>query len=67
LKRPPAHAPPARALNAGAWESLMSAYRTKKRGAPWIPPAASNETFTGLEADIADLARRGGITSWLFT
>jgi hypothetical protein len=67
LKRPPAHAPPARALNAGAWESLMSAYRTKKRGAPWIPLLASNETFAALEADVADLARRGGITSWLFT
>jgi 4-hydroxy-tetrahydrodipicolinate synthase len=47
--------------------SLMSAYRTKKRGAPWIPLLASNETFAALEADVADLARRGGITSWLFT
>jgi hypothetical protein len=67
LKRPPAHTPPSRGLDAAAWEDLMSAYRGRKRGAPWIPPVASSETFAVLEADIADLARRGGITSWLFT
>jgi hypothetical protein len=67
LKRPPAHMPPSRGLDAAAWECVMGSYRTKKRGAAWIPLIASNETFAVIEADIADLARRGGITSWLFT
>jgi hypothetical protein len=67
LRRPPALAPPERTLDAEVWEALMLPYRAKKRGAPWIPHSPTKATFAALEADVADLARRGGITSWLFT
>jgi hypothetical protein len=67
LRRAAPLAPPDRPLDARAWESLMLAYRARMRGAPWIPEPASKTTFAALESDIADLARRCGITSWLFT
>lgn len=67
LRRHSSATPPLRPLDANAWDSLMSTYRGKKRGAPWLPLVASGETFAAIEADIADIARRGGITSWLFT
>jgi hypothetical protein len=67
LRRAPALSPPERALNAEVWDSLFLPYRAKKRGAPWIPHPPSKATFATLEGDMADLARRGGITSWLFT
>jgi hypothetical protein len=67
LRRPPAHTPPDRPLDADAWARLMHAYRSRMRGAPWIPHTATEESFAGLESGIADLARRAGITSWLFT
>jgi hypothetical protein len=67
LRRPSALAAPERPLCAETWESLMHPYRLRKRGAPWIPQSPSKAAFSVLESDIADLARRGGITSWLFT
>jgi hypothetical protein len=67
LKRSSAVAVPERPLNAETWQSIMLAYRMRKRGAPWIPEAATNATFSVLDADMAELARRGGISSWLFT
>jgi len=67
LKRPASPVVPERRLHAETWEALMIAYRLSKRGAPWIPEAATAATFAALEADMTDLARRGGISSWLFT
>jgi hypothetical protein len=67
LKRPPLLASPPRPFHAATWDSLMSAYRLRKRGAPWVAPSATGATFAALETDMADLARRGGISSWLFT
>jgi hypothetical protein len=67
IRRPPAHAPPLRSFDSASWESLLEHYRARKRGAPWLPLIASSEAFARLESDIAELARRGGITSWLFT
>jgi hypothetical protein len=67
LRRPAPLVPPERPLDARAWDSLMGAYRTRMHGAPWIPEPASKTTFAALESDIAELARRCGITSWLFT
>jgi hypothetical protein len=67
LVRPPSASPPERPLNRESWDALMTAYRIQKNGAPWLPEAASRESFLGLEGGIGDLARRAGITSWLFT
>lgn len=67
LRRLPPMSVPERPLNAETWESLMLAYRLARRGAPWVPETATQPTFAQLEADMADLARRGGISSWLFT
>lgn len=54
-------------FDAEAWIDLMATYRMRKNGAPWIPECASKDTFSALEAGIGELARRAGITSWLFT
>lgn len=54
-------------FDAEAWSALMAPYRARKNGAPWIPERASKETFCVIEAGIGELARRAGITSWLFT
>jgi hypothetical protein len=67
LKRSAVSAPPDRTFDAAAWGQLMSAYRAHKNSAPWIPDTASKEVFSGMENGIAELARRAGITSWLFT
>jgi hypothetical protein len=45
----------------------MAGYRAHAGGAPWIPENACKESFAGIESGIAELARRVGITSWLFT
>ncbi len=67
IKRPSLLPAPDRPLSQTTWESLMLPYRMKKRGAPWLPEIATHSTFAALDHDIADLARRGGVTSWLFT
>jgi hypothetical protein len=45
----------------------MGPYRAQKDGAPWLPERATKETFAVIESGIGELARRAGITSWLFT
>jgi hypothetical protein len=50
-----------------AWWSLLAPYRNAHAGAPWFDPTASHLVFAGLDADLTDLARRGGVSSWLFT
>jgi hypothetical protein len=60
-------AAPERPFDADAWNALIAAYRLRKDGAPWLPDHPSKETFAAVESGIAELARRAGITSWLFT
>ncbi len=67
LKRTPPVATPDRALDTALWQTLMLPYRTQQRGAVWLPETATSATFAGLDQGIADLARRGGVSSWLFT
>ncbi len=67
LRRPPAIRTAAQSMHAATWESLMAGYRARKRGAPWIPLVANPATFARIDEDMADLARRAGISSWLFT
>lgn len=67
LRRTPPIAVPTRPLNTTSWTSLMQPYRTAKDGARWLPSKPSLEAFGILDAHLADLARRGGVSSWLFT
>ncbi len=67
LRRVPVLAPPERALNADTWQSLMLPYRSSRSGAPWLPEPLSTAAFGALDANLCDLARRGGVSSWLFT
>ena len=45
----------------------MASYRKATSGAPWLPDVPTQGIFDGLNAEMADLARRGGVSSWLFT
>ena len=67
LKRLPPLLPPERPLKAETWDDLMAPYRQQKGGTPWLPAQATLASFNGLDVDLADLARRGGVSSWLFT
>lgn len=67
LKRLPPMVPPERPLNAEVWHELMAPYRQHKNGAPWLPQLPTLASFSCLDADMTDLARRAGVTSWLFT
>lgn len=67
LKRLPSLANPDRIFDQSAWQKLMQPYRADRSGAPWFDDHASHLMFAGLDADLADLARRGGVSSWLFT
>lgn len=67
IKRASNGVQPERQFDTEAWSALMATYRAKKAGAAWIPEQADKETFSVLEGGIAELARRAGITSWLFT
>lgn len=58
---------PQRQFDTCAWREMMARYRAETNGAPWIPEDASKETFATIEGGIGELARRVGITSWLFT
>ncbi len=67
LKRMNTGAPVERALDSETWSALMATYRARKDGAPWIPERPTREHFLMLDNGIGELARRAGITSWLFT
>jgi hypothetical protein len=67
LKRLPALGNSDRLFDQAAWRSLLAPYREAKGGAPWFDRDASHLMFAGFDADLADLARRGGVSSWLFT
>ncbi len=67
LRRPPPMVQPSRPLDAEAWSALMYPYRKAKAGASWLPEPLTLSALATLDADMADLARRAGISSWLFT
>lgn len=67
LKRASTGAQAERAFDTEVWKQLMAGYRAQKNGAPWIPEHANRDSFSLIESGIAELARRAGITSWLFT
>jgi hypothetical protein len=67
LRRAPPLVLPNRPLDPGTWVTLMEPYRQHKRGAPWLPPTLTLATLAALDQDMSDLARRCGISSWLFT
>jgi hypothetical protein len=67
LRRLPPRIPPERKLDNDSWTQLMAPYRRRTGGAPWLPQTASQAVFDTFNADMADLARRGGVSSWLFT
>lgn len=50
-----------------AWRDLTAPYRDAKGGAPWMKIEADEAMFARFNADMADVARRAGVTSWLFT
>lgn len=67
LKRLPPAGAGASDFDQEAWERLMRPYRTATVGAPWLDFEASHLMFAGLDAELANLARRAGVMSWLFT
>ena len=67
LKRLPALTNNDRIFDQGAWRTLLQPYREARSGAPWLDRDATHLMFAGFDADLADLARRGGVSSWLFT
>ena len=67
LKRLPSLGNSERSFNQAAWRGLLRPYRDTKAGAPWFDDDATHLMFAGFDADLADLARRGGVSSWLFT
>ncbi len=67
LKRMSGVVAPERTPNAGLWRQLLAPYRQRKGGAPWLPEVLTPTTMTGLDGDLTDLARRCGVSSWLFT
>jgi hypothetical protein len=67
IRRSTGGAAPERPFDGAIWDALMGPYRAQKDGAPWLPERATKETFAVIESGIGELARRAGITSWLFT
>jgi hypothetical protein len=66
LRRAPPLVLPSRRLDAALWEALMQPYRLHKGGAPWLPTPLTAAALSQLDADMAELARRAGVASWLF-
>lgn len=67
LKRLPMLGHIERTFDQLAWQRLLQPYREAKAGAPWLDRDATHMMFSGFDADLADLARRGSVSSWLFT
>jgi hypothetical protein len=66
LRRAPPLILPARALDAALWEALLQPYRQQKGGAPWLPAHLTPAVLAQIDSDMAELARRAGVASWLF-
>lgn len=67
LRRLPQNTPPAGTFDQSAWHRLMLDYRTSHHGAPWFETEATHFLFASLDASLCELARRAGVSSWLFT
>ncbi len=67
IKRLPPMVAPERAFNEKIWRELMYDYRKEKNGAVWLPQRLTQSSFTRLDMDMCDLAKRACVTSWLFT
>jgi len=67
LRRIPTAVLPDRPADNPAWRQLLATYRQAKDGAPWLPEAMTSSQFSSIDSDMAELARKGGVTSWLFT
>ncbi len=67
LKRMPPKTVKNLPLNTSTWHKLLWDYRNQKDGAPWMPEQPSQTAFQRLDSALTDLARRSGVTSWLFT
>jgi len=67
LRRLPTRMSPERQFDNDAWGQLIAPYRKRTGGAPWLPEAATQTVFEELNAEMSELARRGGVSSWLFT
>lgn len=67
LKRMPPLAVLEKSWDQQAWRSILQPYRAARGGAPWLDRDASYLMFAALDAELCDLARRGGVSSWLFT
>jgi hypothetical protein len=67
LKRLPPMVTPSRPFNDKTWRELIAPYRSCKNGAPWLATRMTQASFARMDMDMCDLARRAGVTSWLFT
>jgi hypothetical protein len=67
LKRIPPLAMTDRSFDQQAWVNIFVPYREAHEGAKWLDDVATHLMFAGFDADLCDLARRGGVSSWLFT
>ncbi len=54
-------------FNLKTWEQLTADYRAQTHGAPWLPEKPTTLKFQQLEDALSELARRGGVRSWLFS
>lgn len=66
LKRLPPMVSPERPFDEKTWRRLMAPYRSEKDGAPWLAKRLTQTSFLRMDMDMCDLARRAGVTSWLF-
>ena len=62
-----AHSARAASWTKTSWRQLMGPYRRRTGGAPWLAEIATQAVFDAFNGEMADLARRGGVSSWLFT
>lgn len=67
LKRLPTLSTPERPIDQALWRELLAGYRRQKGGADWLPETLTAANLAMIDADMSDLARRGGVSSWLFT
>ncbi len=67
LRRAPPLVLPSRPLDVMLWATLMQPYRQQKDNAPWLPVSLTLASLATLDVDMAELARRAGVSSWLFT